>query len=492
MQKRLSIVPHVVAKLSADENTMLDRLAADLSREEPGLSGAQWFAPLVGSGMGEGPWAVLSDHRDIALAVEDYAALCEYRLAMLARDGDRVILSTPPHKEFESYRRSILGLGALVSLQVGTSAGSLRGSLAARCLDDASILDHLSQLASRAGELTILPYLASGHTWLLARQIAQQAGTHVNVAAPHPQLARRVNDKVWFSRIVERLLGPRALPRALGVGSATAMAARVREIARRSSRVVIKVPDSAGSTGNFVFPSTRFRAASLKEIRDLLIAKLREAGWNARYPLIVQVWEEDISSSPSVQIWVPDRFNGPPVVEGIFEQIVEGEKGTFAGARGGNLPIETHDRLVHESSLIAGLFQRLGYYGRMSLDCILQKRRVHGPAVHWVECNGRWGAVSIPMTLVNRLTSDWNKHPFVVAQRTSLKLPPRSFSRVLELLSDLLFREGGDPCGLVLLGPGAFELGLGYQLVAIASHEDGAKRLVETAIARLSSDQGEV
>ena len=53
-------------------------------------------------------------------------------------------------------------------------------------------------------------------------------------------------------------------------------------------------------------------------------------------PLLVGVWELPLVASPSVQLWIPHRTTGAPVVEGTFEQIVE--EGQFAGAPSSTLP----------------------------------------------------------------------------------------------------------------------------------------------------------
>lgn len=487
--RHLPIIPYAVGELTPNESWRLDSLAEQLRQQEPALRSSNWFGPLVTAGMGVGPWTILSDHREIALATEEFAYLYEYRLSMLARDGDCVVLSGARHEEFEEYRRSKLGLGSFVALQAPLRPGAAPRNLAARCLEEGAMIERLAEIASRAGELTVLPYMGSGHTWLLGREISQRASVPVYVAAPPPALVRRVNDKAWFARTVEALLGPNAVPPAIAISGAAAMAASVRALAERSDFVAVKIPDSAGSVGNLVFPARSFRGRRLREVRETLITRLREVGWNARYPLVVQVWETKVLSSPSVQIWVPNLGDGLPIIEGIFEQIVEGEKAKFVGSRASHLCDDVCERVIREGSQLAGLFQRLGYFGRMSLDCILTRQANGGTLVGWIECNGRWGGVSIPMTLVNRLTGNWHLHPFVVAQRTDLDLPPRTFRQILDLLSELLFPRGQKLSGVVLLAPQALELGRGYQFVAVADDESEAYRLAEMAIARCSADR---
>lgn len=482
----LPIRPHAAVALTPEETKALDEMATSLAKTEHALTRSDWFGPLVKSGIGAGPWVVLSDHREIPLASEEYSRLYEYRLAMLAREGDRVVLSTERHEDFEEYRSSRLGLGAITAVTVGAAPSVSPQNLAKRCLGDQVAFERLRELASTSDEVTLMPYIGSGHNWLLARQLALESAKPVHVAAPQPALTRRVNDKAWFAQIIERVLGSEALPPAINVSSAAAMAARVRQLASVSERIVVKIPDSAGSVGNLVFRSDTFRQRSLREIRDILLAHLGELGWSQRYPLVVQTWETNALSSPSAQIWVPRHGDGMPIVAGVFEQITEGERGKFVGSTASHLPKSVTARLIHESTLLAALLQVLGYFGPMSLDCIVADDGHGGHQVHWIECNGRWGGVSIPMTLVNRLTGDWHRHPFVVAQRNNIDLPSRRFVDVLELLSDLLFPRDGDLSGVVLLGPQVFESGCGYQLVSIAHEEAEARALADQAVTRLA------
>ena len=92
-------------------------------------------------------------------------------------------------------------------------------------------------------------------------------------------------------------------------------------------------------------------------------------GWRDRYPLLVAVWESPLVASPSVQLWIPHRTTGAPIVEGVFEQIVE--EGHFVGASSSTLPAALRQRIAEEAVYIACLFQELGYFGRCGLDTVL-------------------------------------------------------------------------------------------------------------------------
>ena len=237
-------------------------MAGLLAEREPALNRSGWPDPLVSAGMGEGPWLVIGDHREIALARGPAAALYEYRLSMLARDGDNVLLSTKGHEDFEHYRRSTLRLGQLIALTVQPSDNLDLTPLAVRCRNDKQIMARLASVAARAGQLTLVPHIGTGNIWLLASEIARAAQVPVYVAATPPRLARRVNDKVWFAEAVESLLGVQALPPMASAYSSSLLSARVRQLSQISDHVVIKVPDSAGSAGNSGLHVRRAQRAS--------------------------------------------------------------------------------------------------------------------------------------------------------------------------------------------------------------------------------------
>jgi hypothetical protein len=204
-------------------------------------------------------------------------------------------------------------------------------------------------------------------------------------------------------------------------------------------------------------------------------------GWRGPFPLTAGVWEASVMSSPSAQVWIPSRDAGPPVVEGLFVQLLVGEEGEFAGAEPSELPQEVEGRMAGEALRLACLFQALGYFGRCSFDAVLVGTGTAGPELRWIECNGRWGGVSIPMTLVNRLCGDWREHPFVVVQESDLKMPARSFDEVLRLLPACLFRAIPRPHGVVLMSPRGFEAGTDMQFVAVGCSVAEARTWAERA-----------
>jgi hypothetical protein len=353
----------------------------------------------------------------------------------------------------------------VVGIPAATDARA--SGLALRCTGDATAMAAITRAAYRQGRLNVIPYIGSGAAWVLAGKIAELSGADVFVAAPPPRLTRRVNDKLWFARCVTELLGGGALPPSYHAFGPAALAGRVRVLARRWERVVIKVPDSAGSAGNLVLDSADIRNLPLRSLRLRLLRMLRNLGWRSGFPLMVGVWDTAVLGSPSVQTWIPLPEHGLPIVEGVFDQHVEGSAGEFVGAVPCRAPEEWLKRLADEAMVIACLFQRLGYFGRCSFDSVISGKDYAGAELHWIECNGRWGGTSIPMTLANRLVGDWATRPLIIVQRTGLSNPPRDIPTALARLGTLMFRGKETDAGVVLLTPGGLEEGSGLHFMLL-------------------------
>jgi hypothetical protein len=150
-------------------------------------------------------------------------------------------------------------------------------------------------------------------------------------------------------------------------------------------------------------------------------------------------WEQKVLLSPSVQTWIPPLGSRDPVVEGIFEQTLARQVGRFKGAAPAALPQGLRDEIAERAWLVAVLFQRLGYVGRCSFDLILVGDRLSRCQVLFVECNGRWGGTSLPMTLMNRLFGRWNARPYAAREVQVPDLERLGFDDLLQGLEDVLF-----------------------------------------------------
>jgi hypothetical protein len=426
-----------------------------LIADEPALIANDTLDPRTGSGIADGPALFFEDQSAIALHRN---APLDYRSRHLACDGDVVVIGRQRHPEFEAYCRDLLGLG---DPTIAVPAGLPHLPLAQRCAEDPELMLHLCDLAHRAGRFGLVPFLGSESAWGLASAIATRSGEPVWVAAPGPRLSRRVNDKLWFSERVTEVLGSQALPNTYRVYGPEALARRIALLARSHKFVCIKVPGGAGGAGNLIIEAGQVMGMPLRHLWQNLLDRLRGLGWRDRYPLLVAVWESPLVASPSVQLWIPHRTTGAPIVEGIFEQIVE--EGHFVGASSSTLPAASQQRIAQEAVYIACLFQELGYFGRCSLDTVL----LDSGALLWIECNARWGGVSVPMTLISRLVGDWQSRSFVIVHRFGLRLRSKGFAAVMAQLRDRLLRPGGPPKGIVWLTPDAIEEGSGLHFLVL-------------------------
>ena len=463
---RFPIVEYRHVELRAADRDRLVRVAERLQRETS-LSLNNAFGPAVSCGLDQASAVVIEDHHAIRLfeilGTQEYS----YRALLLAGEGDQAIVGAARSPAFERYCQDVLCLGPVESLEP-TASGAC-DSLAVRCLKDRSVIDRLVGQARRAGTLNVIPYMGTGGVWALAGTVAQRANVPVRVAAPPPQLTRCVNDKLWFSRLVEAVFGKQAVPDTrLAFGSAT-LATQAATLAARHPRVVVKLRDSASSKGNILLSAPDITGLPLRRVRELLLDVMQRAGWKASFPVLVSAWESPVLDSPSLQLWIPEASSGEPIVEGIFDQRFLSVAEQFTGAVPTTLPQQSQDRLAYDGMQLGFVLQRLGYFGRCSFDAIFVGRHLESARLHWIECNGRWGGVSIPMTLANRLLGDWRRQPFVIAQRGELDGPRRTLETVLELLRGHLYSTSGEPQGAVILSPSPLEQGTGYGLLVFGT-----------------------
>ncbi|MDH3595478.1 MAG: hypothetical protein OEU09_01285 [Rhodospirillales bacterium] len=480
----LPVVPQLRVEIGEDERRDLTRTAGRLLADEPLLRVTEPFGATVTTGLGPWPGFFLEDHSWISLFDRRSDIAYSYRALLLAGAGDLVAIAAPRNIAFEHYCRDLLGLGRAEVLVPAVSGAGL--PLAVRCAKDPAVLDRVAERARSGGGLNVVPYMGTGGVWMLAGKVAARSGVEVRVAAPPPRLTRRVNDKLWFAQRVIELFGGRALPPASAAFSLAALAGRLAALARRHAAVAVKLTGSASSAGNLVLESDELAGVSLGALRNRLHRLLQRIGWRGEFPLLVTAWEHPIIASPSVQLWIPERGAGDIAVEGIFDQTVVGTARMFSGAAQTALPGRWQSLLAHEAALLGCLFQELGYFGRCSFDAILVGDHLASAELHWIECNGRWGGTSIPMTLVNRLVGDWRRRPFIAIGRSDLMGPPRPLADFLRQMEQQLFRPPGGIAGLVVLSPSRIEEGSGYELAVLGDTQAAARKLAETVSLRLA------
>ncbi len=480
----LTIVPCCSPKLDKEDEVRVQAIADRLMRDEPALGSGAIFTPQVRQGLSKAPALIFGDQQEISLFSGNTPSRLEYRMAVLAQPGDIVAVHRRD-KAFENYLSKYLNLTDTTFINPPTIQGDHLTAMSVECRINDRMHSAIDKIAREAGQLQLLAFNTTGNVWRLAQDISQRCAAEVSVAGPSPRVARRANNKVWFTNRIRELLGSDALPPTHGVFGPAAAAGHIARLAKNNQRVVIKIPDSAGSAGNIAFDHDDLNGKNVADLRNDLLEILHSLGWHDRYPVLVGVWDCGVVSSPSVQIWIPLASEGLPIVEGVFEQAVQGEAGTFIGARRATLSQRLHDQLVGEAMLIACLFQKLGYYGRCSFDAIISQTARERRRSHWIECNARWGGVSIPLTLANILQPAHPDRGFVVVQQSLADANPLSTQRAINILDGLLYDRSKSSSGLILLSPPGQDMELRINFMAIANHQNTAETLADTAIKRL-------
>ncbi|NNE51736.1 MAG: hypothetical protein HKN30_04960 [Sulfitobacter sp.] len=454
-------------------------------RDEPAFTTALDFGGVVQQGIGPGPCLLIGDQSEISLMPPKAGSGLEYRMALLARPGDHVLLRQRD-REYESYLAGYLGLKEVHFHEVGSDALT---PVTRRAWKTESWIETLAEVARAQGGLTLQAYLTTGNTWRLAQAIGERAGQTVHVSGPSSRVARRSNDKLWFTALAKRVIGADATPPTLAAYGPAATAGLAHRLSKQAEQVIIKVPDSAGSAGNLLLESGWVRDMSLTDLRALIRERLHAMGWQDRYPVLVGVWDSDVTASPSAQLWLPLPEDGPPVVEGIFEQRLRSEVAHFVGASRSRLMQEIQDQLSEEALRIARVLQRLGYFGRCSLDAVLCARPGGPTAIHWIECNGRWGGVSIPMAAAGQIVTPLPSDAISVVQEV---LPDRriDLADLLTLWDDLLLRPDRGNSGLIIMASPRHPTGTLINLLALDQSPIAANAVLDEAMGRLAQGVG--
>jgi hypothetical protein len=401
--------------------------------------------------------------RGIGIHLEDVGAIpridqlpgaswYQLRARVRAGEGDLVLSTRPAPPGYEHYNRERLGLGE-VRWVLARDGG--KGAEVARCAgQDPECFELLTGLA-RGSETYLHPYMADGDVWELSRRLTVAVGRSVPVLGPPPELCRYVNDKVRFLSLVEAVLGPEAAGEHRASADAAELAQGARDLARKGRQIGLKRPDCSSALGNRVLPSARILELPEADLVRLVQGLLLDMGWEPGETALVTYWEESPLSSPSVQLWIPPAGEGPVLCEGIFRQLfAAGSEGRFAGAVLAALPAELDRRLRQECVALATVLQRLGYVGRCSFDAILVGERLEEAAIRYVDGNGRWGGVSTPVTLLNRLFGDHRSQGYAVGDCAAPGLVGLPFAELARQLEPDLYGSAHPEGHLILYNVG--------------------------------------
>ena len=469
----IPIVRHFDVSATPHEVQLAERLAGQLVREQPRLAIDAELSRLVPERLEDAPTLHLDDLSDIHLIDRFYGGVyLEDRASLRAATGDYVASCSPKCEAYENYCEEQLGLGPVTWLHPRTDDNPLR--LASACWTDRSVRHSIIHALRKDGLRYLHPHMGTTAIWTIAHLFQKFSRRPLKVIAPHPHLTRCVNDKTWFADTTARLFGSQSVPITRHVHNFATLARVTFHLADRARYIVFKLPASAGGAGNVVVDAARFRGHSLGEIRAQLKVLLAPLGWSGRRRLLVGSWEAEVQCAPSAQLWIPTEAEGPPIVEGVFEQILEGPEAIFAGCSRAALPDDLTQELVNQCWLLGRLYQRLGYIGRCSFDLILVGKKLDDCRIEFIECNGRWGGASLPMTLMNRLLGDWYARPYATLEHFLPGLERVAFGELLDHFSEDLFDTRTGAGRFILWSPGAIQERGGIDALAIGDTWEAA------------------
>ncbi|MFT5433132.1 MAG: hypothetical protein ACI9OJ_003837 [Myxococcota bacterium] len=407
---------------------------------------------------------------DDVVGVERY----QLRARVRARHGDIFAATCPEMTDYEAYNER-LGLGSVTFVHAPNPESPIE---VARACSASKPLAELATIAHSAGGMTVHPYMGIAPVWELAEAISNAGDVDVRVLGPAPAMTTLANDKVDLWRVVQGLFGDRYQVETRLGRTADELVVALGDLAGRHERVALKMARCASAMGNRRFDSTELSAMDAPARRALVDDFLAAKQWDGEEEVLVVAWE-DTDCSPSSQLWIPPIEDGPPRVDGVYEQLLVGPERMFLGSVPSRLGAARDTEISTVSVAIASVFQQLGYLGRCSFDFI-----IYNGKLRVVECNGRWGGTSTPMHLLDRLFNGirpaCRARDFVAPH-----LIGSPFARLAAGLGDHLFDPSKGTGQYVLYNVGCLP-GYGkFDVIAFAESVDAASALLEGEFSEL-------
>ena len=400
------------------------------SRLEP-YAANRWTGPTAT----KAPCLILDDVSAIPFLV-NIPGVAEYqhRARLRAGSGDLFAAATPAKAGYEEYCRDRLGLGEPEFLLPDTVGSPLE---VARACSEGAIFSHLVERARAGNGLQIHPYMGIEPVWELASQLSKEAGCSVSVLAPPPPATWVANDKAMLSETVMRVLDSDWIVETRCGRDEETLAKALLEMGGRHSRVGLKRTRCASGMGNVHWNLAAEGVTDLAGAQAKVAAFLKRTLWEGDEEVLVVAWEET-QLSPSTQMWIPPLGEGPPVLDGIYEQILKDAEGVFVGSRPSSLPTAVNLKMARASLQVSAAFQAMGYVGRCSFDLLVLGDPEGEFQCKFIECNGRWGGTSTPMSLVERLV-EGPRPPYRAQDFVHPDLAGACFKDVLARVGDAVY-----------------------------------------------------
>jgi hypothetical protein len=407
----------------------------------------------------------IAAHRRPVLHLEDVSAIpfvsvipgveqYQHRARVRAFTGDIFAAVTPISPGYEPYCRDVLDLGTpgtIIAEPVD------QPTAVARACRRGDAWHQIVAWANESGHVAIHPYMAIEDVWELAAALERETASVV-VLGPTPGALWVANDKSLMSEVVELVAGEGWTVRTERATDPETLARELQSIATHSRYVGLKRTRCASAMGNIVYESQHVLDLDPAELREEVKRFLGHTEWDGREEVLAVEWA-DTDISPSTQMWIPPLGAGDPILEGIYEQLLEGPEKIFLGSRPSTLPEAVHRGLAESSLLVSAAFQAMGYVGRCSFDFIVVGDPQGEFGIRFTECNGRWGGTSTPMFLVDRLgwrdPESGRRRPYHAQDYVHPDLVGAQFEDVLGATRDHLFdpRTGEGRFILYNVGP---------------------------------------
>ena len=407
--------------------------------------------------------------------VEEY----QHRARVRAAAGDAYATVTGVEETYDAYCADRLGLGPVTHVSTRASDAPSPLAVADGCMSGEAF-DLVTDMARRGGQLLIHPYMAIESVWELARRVADRSGARVAVLGPPPPVTWVANDKALFDEVVTAVLGPGWTPETRPGSTVRSIASHLRALAAARPAVGLKRTRCASAMGNQVFRSRDIRNQSAATIERVVASFLKRTEWTSNETVLAVAWEA-ASASPSTQWWIPPAAAGPPRLDGIYEQILEGDRRVFVGSRPSTLPAAVNRRLAQAARRVAAALQALGYAGRCSFDHLVLGDLDGDFRIRFTECNGRWGGTSTPMHLVDRLVTRTRgrRPPYRAQDVTARHLVGARFDQVLELAGGEAFDPASGAGRFIFYNVGPLTAVGKLDVIALGETQAAAERAME-------------
>lgn len=357
-----------------------------------------------------------------------------------ARQGDIVLASIDPIPGYHDYMDQRLNLGNSHYVYVAPNDPNRNYHLFDSLRHDQSSLGKILTYSNQNGDLVIHPYMGSYGAWDIAALLSEPREQPVKVMGPLPIASKIANNKNDFLSIVKQLCGEDSTVDCHSAATRKELEDLLNKKAKEYEQIVLRFPGSAGGMSTEVLKSD-FILNEKKKFQDFLDQYIAEYGWEeGKEKLQVSGWEPHVLMAPSSHLWIPPEKGAEPIFEEILVQAFEADDPTvFSGSRVADLPEHINQEIEKLTMIVGRALQKLGYMGRCSFDLLLCGPSIEEGKIKFVECNGRWGGASTPMTLMNRIFGDHRKYAYLHRVLQAPVLQGITFPRFLEVFDDLLY-----------------------------------------------------